>query len=159
MQGASEAGEGVGREGLLAHRHQDDVDAVGLDVGGGAHFRAAAAEAGLRVVLRQAADGDAEVHGVAGGDAGLATDAEVEGRADPGLHADADRDGVPVAAGGHVTGAAIHEAAEDPRVVGWRAAARVVRDVGEDERLVARAVQGVVDALVHRVVARLGFAT
>ena len=85
-------------------------------------------------MLGQPAHGDDEVDGIAGGDAAFAADAQLELGADPGLHAEAHRDRVPVVAAGNAGDAALADALDEERRVAGGAAARIVRDVGDHHR-------------------------
>jgi len=91
-------------------------------------FVGSSAEA-LRHILGQPAHGDDEVDGIAGGDAAFAADAQREAGANPGLHAEAHRDRVPVVAAGDAGDAALADALDEERRIAGGAAPRIVRDV------------------------------
>ena len=145
--------ESVGREGLLADMGQHHVDPVGLDPGGGSEPGAAAAEAALAVILREAAHGNAQVHRIARGDAALAADAQQEGRAEPRLVADPDRAGIPDQTERHVPDAAFGQTRQDRGVVGGRAGAGIVGEVGQHHRARVVGGQSRVDAGIDAVAA------
>src|SRR5262245_65478932 len=97
-----------------------------------------------------------QIDGVPRGTATLATNSQVETGSEASLDAERHGNRIPVATGGNAGDRAVDQAAEDLGIVRRCAAARIVSDIGEHNRLGGRGQRGI-DSSVDAVMAREAF--